>query len=245
MKRLLVPALSCSKHNPQLAQQVYDLLCFFPVTTRYKVYAEWFTGKTSRLPDMLSAFAKNRAEVKDVLRRVSNDYVKKQSRALGKVALASPGIVMTEMINQLESYSNMIPSLVECTRYFSSLAYDVLNWALINSVSGQGRNRMQADGMLTSPWLQALSQFVASLFARYSHLNLSPILQYLASELRNGNSTDLELLGFLLQFQVTKLDVSDAQQCSELINMAEETAPVGGIFHLAMQLNDKLLTNQV
>lgn len=194
MKRLLVPALSCSKHNPQLAQQVHDLLSLYPTATRYNVYAEWFTGKTSRLPDVRAAFDKNKAEVRDVLRRVSNDSVKKQSRALGKIALSSPGIVMTEMINQLESYSNMIPSLVDCTKYFSPLAWDVLNWALLNSLSGMGRDRMQADGMLTSPWLQALAQFVASLFAKYSHLSLSPILQYLASELRVGNSTDLELL---------------------------------------------------
>ncbi|KAK4501363.1 hypothetical protein PRZ48_007171 [Zasmidium cellare] len=198
MRRLLVPALSCSKHNPQLTQQVYELLSFYSISERYGVYSEWFTGRMTRSSDVQAAFAKNRSEVLNVLRRVSNDYVKKQSRALGKVALSSPGIVMMEMIGQLESYSNMIPSLVECTRYFSSLAYDVLNWALINSVSGKGRDRMQADGMLTSPWLQALSQFVASLFTRYSHLNLSPILQYLASELRSGNSTDLELLEQLL-----------------------------------------------
>ncbi|SMR60042.1 unnamed protein product [Zymoseptoria tritici ST99CH_3D1] len=193
MKRLLVPALSTSKHNPQLAQQVFDLLKLYPTATRYNVYAEWFTGKTSRLPEMRVAFDRNKAEVRDVLRRVSNDTGKKQARALGKVSLASPGIVMSEMINQLESYSNMIPSLVECTRHFSNLAYDVLTWSMINSLSGQGRNRMQADGMLTSSWLQALSQFVASLFARYSHLNPSPVLQYLASELRVGNSTDLEM----------------------------------------------------
>jgi THO complex subunit 2 len=57
---------------------------------------------------------------------------------------------------------------------------------------------MQEDGMLTSPWLRALSQFVASLFSVYSSLNPAPVLQYLASELQMGNSTDLELLDQLL-----------------------------------------------
>lgn len=234
MKRLLVPALSCSKHNPQLAQLVYELLQFFPLATRYKIYAEWFTGRTSRLPDMQSAFARNKAEVRDVLRRVSNDFVKKQSRALGKVALASPGIVMMEMINQLESYSNMIPSLVECTRYFSPLAWDVLTWALINSLSGQGRNRMQADGMLTSSWLQALSQFVASLFARYTHISLSPILQYLASELRVGNSTDLEL------FEQVLVEMAGIRSDVEF-NDAQVVAMAGGPSlrtHILSQLSD-------
>ncbi|KAK5119981.1 hypothetical protein LTR85_007057 [Meristemomyces frigidus] len=193
MRRLLVPALSLSKHNPSLTDDVYQLLMFYPVTTRYNIYAEWFTGRTSRLPDMKVAFDFNHAEVKEVLRRISNDNVKTQARALGKVAYASPGILITFMINQIESYSNMIPSLVKCTEYFPKLAHDVMTWCLINALSGQGRDRMQADGMLTSSWLQALSQFVAALFSRYSDINPSPILQYLASELRTGNSTDLEL----------------------------------------------------
>ncbi|KAF2484568.1 transcription factor/nuclear export subunit protein 2-domain-containing protein [Neohortaea acidophila] len=198
MRRLLVPALSLSKHNAGLTQEVYELLKLFPTTTRYNIYAEWYRGKTSRLPDMRAAFDHNKAEVKDVLRRVTNESGKKQARALAKVSFASPGNVMMMMISQLESYSNMIPSLVECTRYFSHLAYDILTWCLINSLSGQGRDRMQADGMLTSPWLQALSHFVASLFYRYAALNPSPVLQYLASELRAGNSTDLEVFEQLL-----------------------------------------------
>ncbi|KAK3116323.1 THO2 plays a role in transcriptional elongation [Teratosphaeriaceae sp. CCFEE 6253] len=193
MRRILVPALSMAKHNVSLTDEMYHLLMLFPVTTRYSIYAEWFTGKTSRLPDIKVAFDHNRAEVKDVLRRVSMENVKTQSRALGKVSYSSPGVLMMFMIGQLESYSNMIPALVECTKYFPKLAYDVLTWCLINSLSGQGRDRIQADGMLTSSWLQALSQFVAALFMRYEKVNPSPILQYLASELRNGDSTDLEM----------------------------------------------------
>ncbi|KAK3713907.1 THO2 plays a role in transcriptional elongation [Vermiconidia calcicola] len=214
MRRLLVPALSLSKHNSGLTEAVYELLKFYPTTVRYNIYAEWFTGRTSRLPDMRVAFEHNRAEVRDVLRRVTNESGKKQGRALSKVSLSSPGVVMLSMISQLESYSNMIPSLVECTRYFSLLAYDILTWCLINSLSGQGRNRMQADGMLTSPWLQALSQFAASLFYRYNVINPSPVLQYLASELRAGNSTDLEVFEQVLAEMAgirSDMEFNDAQ----------------------------------
>ncbi|KAF2773504.1 hypothetical protein EJ03DRAFT_323461 [Teratosphaeria nubilosa] len=193
MKRLLVPASSFTKHNPALTDELYQLLVLWPITTRYNIYAEWFTGKTSRLPDVKTAFDYNRAEAKEVMRRVSNDNVKTQSRALGKVSYSAPGVLISYMINQMESYTNMIPALVECTKYFPKLAYDVLTWCLINALSGSGRDRMQADGMLTSSWLQALSQFVASLFYRYSDVNPSPILQYLAAELRKGESTDLEM----------------------------------------------------
>ncbi|EME43129.1 hypothetical protein DOTSEDRAFT_45118 [Dothistroma septosporum NZE10] len=214
MKRLLVPALSCGKHNVQLAQQLFDLLCFWPTQTRFNIYAEWFTGATSRRPEVRTAFARNKWEVRDVLRRVTNDTFKKQSRALGKVAVASPGLVTMEVVSQIQSYSNMIPSLVECTRYFSPLAYDVLTWTLISSMSGKGQSRIQGDGMLTSSWLLALSQFVAVLYSRYSHLNISPILQYLASEFRVGDSTDLGMFEEILKEMAgirPDVEIGDAQ----------------------------------
>jgi THO complex subunit 2 len=198
MKRMLVPALSLTKHNPAVAQEVWELLKLFPVNIRYNIYAEWFAGKTSRTPDMKVALDRNKAEAKDVLRRITNESGKKQARSLAKISFASPGVVVMTFINQLESYSNMIPGLVESVRYFSLLSFDVLTWCLINALSGQGRNRMQADGMLTSPWLQALSLFVASLFTRYTIINPSPILQYVAYELRNGDSTNLQLIDSVL-----------------------------------------------
>ena len=198
MKRLIVPALSLSKHNPGLTQEMYSLLEFFPTPTRYNIYACWFKGSIAQRPDMIAAFQHNRAEIKIVLRQVTNDTAKQHARALAKVAYSSPGVVMLDMIQLLETYSNMIPALVECTRYFSKLGYDVLTWGLIQSLGGSGQPRMQEDGMLTSPWLQALSQYIASLFHRYSEINPSPVLQCLASELRAGNTTDLEVFEQIL-----------------------------------------------
>ncbi|KAF2720538.1 hypothetical protein K431DRAFT_270366 [Polychaeton citri CBS 116435] len=214
MRRLLVPALTLSRHNPGITQELYDLLLLFPTTVRFNIYAEWYTGKTSRLLDMRSAFDRNKYEVKDVLRRVTNESGKQQARALAKVSQSSPGIVMKMVIEQLESYSNMIPSLVECMRYFSLLSYDVLTWSLINNLSGQGRGTRQADGMLTSSWLQALSNFVASLFTRHSTVNIVPVIQYIASELRRGNSNDLEVFEQILgEMAGIKADIvfNDAQ----------------------------------
>ncbi|PIA91914.1 THO complex subunit 2 [Cercospora beticola] len=240
MRRLLLPALSCGTHNPQHSQQVYDLLKTYSLSTRYNVYAEWFQGATSRQPDVRVAFARNKAEVRDVLRRVSNDTVRKQGRALGKVSLAAPGIVVTEMISQLEVYSNMIPSLVECTRYFSPMTFEVLTWALINSLSGNGRSRMQGDGMLTSPWLQASSRFVANLFTKYTYLNPTPILQYLASRLRVGETTDLEMLEqILIEMAGIRADVE--------FNDAQVVAMAGGVSlqsYILEQLSDKRHTKE-
>ena len=48
-----------------------------------------------------------------------------------------------------------------------------------------------------------------------------------------------------MQFKVSTLDVGNADEAEEIIKLATSMAPVGGIFHLAMYLADKLLQNQV
>ena len=193
-KRLLVPALSLTKCNPGVVNEVFELIKNFPTITRYSIYAEWYNGQISRLPDISAAFEQAKAETKDVLKRISKTNVKPMARALAKVAYASPGVVFAVAISQIESYDNLVETVVECARYFTYLAYDVLTWSLMSSLGGRGRNRVQADGMLTSRWLQALSLFAGKVFKRYSVMSPTPILQYVTEQLRQSNSTDLIVL---------------------------------------------------
>ena len=199
LKRLLVPALSLTRKNPGLVNEVFDLLRLFSTSVRYSIYAEWHFGPTARQYDIKNAFDRTRAEAKDVLKRISKTNVRAMGKTLAKVAYGSPGIVLQTAINQMESYDNLIEVFVECSKYFTFLGYDVLTWCLLNALGGAGRNRIQADGMLTSPWLRALSSFAGSVFTRYSMCDPTPVLQYVASELRDGNSTDLELLEQILE----------------------------------------------
>ena len=48
-----------------------------------------------------------------------------------------------------------------------------------------------------------------------------------------------------LQFRVTTLDVGVPEEAAKIVKLAESLAPVEGVFHLAMYLADKLITNQV
>ncbi|KAF2158212.1 hypothetical protein K461DRAFT_310149 [Myriangium duriaei CBS 260.36] len=194
LKRLLVPALSMTSKNPGTANEIYDLLRLFPTSTRYSIYAEWHFGPTARLPDVKRAFERTRLEARDVLKRISKTNVRPMGKALAKVAYGSPGIVLQTAINQMESYENLIEVFVECSRYFTFLGYDVLTWCLLNALGGGSRSRIQDDGMLTSSWLRALSTFAGAIYKRYAMCDPTPVLHYIASELRNGQSTDLELL---------------------------------------------------
>ncbi|KAI9793175.1 MAG: THO complex subunit 2 [Piccolia ochrophora] len=194
-KRLLVPALSLTRTNPGVVNEIYDLIKSFGTSVRYSIYAEWYSGTISRLPDIKSAFDQARAETKDVLKRISKTNVKQMARALAKVAYASPGIVFDVAISQIEAYDNLVEVVVECARYFTYLGYDVLTWSLMSHLGGRGRERVQKDGMLTSKWLAALALFAGRVFKRYSSLmNPTPILQYVTDQLKKGNSVDLIVL---------------------------------------------------
>nr|POE65136.1 tho complex subunit 2 [Quercus suber] len=218
LKRVLIPALSMSKQNPQASQQVFDILMLFPKATRYNVYSEWFKGKTSRLGDVDAAFRLNRHEVKNVVQRISGESAKKQALNLAKLSFSSPGVVTMYIIKTLETYSNMVPHIVETTRHLSALGWDVLTWCIINSLGGAGRDRQQADGMLTSPWLSALSRYTALSFGRYTHMDPTPVLQYLAFEFRAGDTTDLELLKqILIEMAGIGLDVDFNEEDTHLM----------------------------
>lgn len=193
-KRLIVPALSLTKCNIGAVNEVFELIKNFSTTTRYSIYAEWYTGQISRLPEIKTAFDQARAETKDVLKRISKTNVKTMARALAKVTYGSPGVVFSVAIAQIESYDNLVETVVECARYFTYLGYDVLTWSLMSSLGGRGRTRVQADGMLTSRWLAALSLFAGKVFKRYSVMSPTPILHYVAEQLRQSNSTDLIVL---------------------------------------------------
>ena len=194
LKRLIVPALSMTKNNPGLVNDVFDFLKKYSVAERYSIYAEWYQGQTSRLPDISSAFEQVKAETKDVLKRISKTNTKPMARALGRVASASPGIVFQVMISQIESYDNLIDSVVDCARYFTYLSYDILSWSLISSLGARGRSRVQADGMLTSKWLQSISLYSGRMFKRWHVMDVTPVLQYVSEQLRQSNPTDLIVL---------------------------------------------------
>jgi len=197
-KKLLAPALSLTKFNPGVVSEIFEILKFFPTQIRYNIYAEWFTGQTSRLPDVASAFSQTTLETKDVMRRLTKSNMKSMARTLAKISCASPGVVFTAVLNQIESYENLIDVVVECGRYFTYMGYDVLAWSIMSAMGKAGRSRISQDGINTSSWLNALSLFAGKIFKRYSTMNALPLLQYVLQQVTQGNFTDLLVLRELI-----------------------------------------------
>lgn len=213
-KRLLVPALSLTKANPGVINEVWDLISLFSRETRYSMYTEWSSGRTSKTPPIKVAFDLARSETKDVLKRLSKTNLKPTARTLAKIAYANPHVAINVALGQIEAYDNFAEVVTEGARYFTILGYDVLSWSLISALGRAGRSRVQEGGLLTSRWLAALALFAGKVFRRYSTISPVPILQYVAHQLRIGNSTDLIVLEQMILFMagiVTDTNYNESQ----------------------------------
>lgn len=209
LRRILLPALSLTQANASVVNAIWTLLKRYPMTVRYSLYAEWFEGPTSRHIAMKKAFARAQADTRATMKRVSLTNLSEMARKLAKTSYSSPGVVFRVAFEQLESYPNLIEAFVECAKYFTDLAYDVLVWSLMNSL-GKSRSRTQAEHALTtSKWLQALSKFTGKVYRRYSSLSPAPVLQYVNHQLVEGNSTDLIILKEFISSMGGIVDATD------------------------------------
>lgn len=194
IKRIILPSISLTKANPGAVNEVYDLINLYSTETRYQVYLEWLSGKTSKTPDMLSASRQAMWETSDVLKKISKTNVKPMARALAKVAYSNPHVVIRTAFRQIESYDSIANVFVEGVRYFTDLGYDVLTWSLIEGLARDTRSGISDDGLFASKWLTALSRFAGNIYKRYNLMKPGPILQYVSTRLHKGISTELIML---------------------------------------------------
>lgn len=199
LKRLLVPALSVTKGNTQIANEIWDLLRFYPISVRYSIYGEWYTGATSRLPIIRTVFTRTKADTNATMKRISKNNIPTMARSLAKIAYSSPGVVFEVALGQIEAYNNLTEVVVECAKYFTDLGFDVLVWSLMVALGGKSRKRNNEEfALLPSKWLLALSTFSGKVFKKYGMINLSPVLRYVNDQLYRRNATDLVILKELI-----------------------------------------------
>lgn len=213
-KRLIVPALSLTEPNIGTVMEVYKLVERFDQQTRFSIYSEWFSGATSRQPDIKAAIEITKAQTRDILKRISKTNTRQMAQALAKVTYSSPGAVFAVALSQIESYDNLTEVVIECAEYFAPMGYDVLTWSLLSSLGGPTRDRVQANGLLTSRWLCALSQFTGQVSKRYSLMKPGPLLHYVSNQLQKKQTSDLIVLKEIITSMgglISDVNFSEAQ----------------------------------
>jgi THO complex subunit 2 len=83
------------------------------------------------------------------LKRISKDNIRDMSRQFAKVTHSNPLVVFTTILNQIESYDNMVELMVEAQRFANPLGLDVLGYCILSRLSGMtgGVNRNRLKGM--------------------------------------------------------------------------------------------------
>lgn len=194
----LLPALSLTEANPAYANDVFALIKEFTTEERYALYGEWFSESYRKVQELKVQFVKTEKETKNLLRRISKTNTKEYGRRLAKVSHSNPCIVLNIALNQIESYDNLVDVVIEASRYFTLLTFDVLVYIMLTLLSNTQKRRLKDDGTSVAHWLQSLSSFTAKIFKRYSHMDAGPICTYVAKQLTMNNAFDLIILRDLI-----------------------------------------------
>lgn len=148
-----------------MVNEVWQVLKGLRYETRFGLYGEWKTESTKMFPEMLVASAETEKEAKNVMRRINKEDVKQYGRKFAKLAHSNPLIVFAAATKQLEGgYDNMVQPLVDACKYLTDFGYDVLGYALLESISNNTRSKVQEDGILPAKWMNSKSAVLGILF---------------------------------------------------------------------------------
>ena len=195
----LLPAVALMLPNPAIIAQVFALVKEYDQERRFSFYGEWQNSSYKTIPELRVQAVKSERATKDILKRISKTNAKDFGRLLAKSSHTNPCIVLTIALNQIESYDNLVEVVIEASRYFTMLTFDVLSFVLVSLLSADGKEKLKADKTNIAHWLQSLSAFTAKIYKRYSHLDPSPILVLLTKQLLQRSSLDLIILEDLLR----------------------------------------------
>ena len=112
--------------------------------------------------DCIESEIKTSIEAKSIMKRISKENIEDKiipllsggtskeigkGRQLSEVSHNNPLVVFSYILNQLESYDNMILLMVDAFRYVTSLGLDVIGYCLLLSLGGvdDGKNRTKSE----------------------------------------------------------------------------------------------------
>jgi len=157
IERVLVASLSLFPFNPAIASDLWSVLSLLPYHLRYALYAAWRKHglekaalRSTIVPQKSLAQIESEVttgmSIKYLLKRMSKDNIKDMGRQVSKVAHNNPLVVFTLILNQIESYDNLILMMVETFKFMGVLSLDVMGYCLLVSLGGEGEGRNKLKG---------------------------------------------------------------------------------------------------
>lgn len=212
LRYFLVPSLSAfPTPNPALSMEVWNVIEQLPYRTRYSLYRSWRGSGLER--DALKSTDKplwlvqgelqSGKDARYALKRLSKDTIRDMSRAVAKCCHGHPLVVFTTILNQIESYDNLVQVMVDACRFVTPLSLDVLGFCILQRLSGSAggvnRSRLKENGVNVSQWLQSLENFTGAFYKRFPYTEFQGILCYLLNRVKDGHVMELGVLRTLLK----------------------------------------------
>ncbi|CAG7823395.1 unnamed protein product [Allacma fusca] len=233
LDEVILPAICFLDANCSLSEEIWSVLHHYPYHYRFRLYGSWKGDSIVLLhPSLIKKRVDAVKKVKHLMRRISKENVKPMGRLLGKLSHSMPTIIFDYVLSQIQLFDNLITPVIDALKFLTSLSYDVLGYCLleamspsVNSSSGQlslmlmpNRPRTKHDGSTISQWLQSLASFVGAICKKYS-LELVPLLQYVANQLKSKQSLDLLLLKEIVH-KMTGIEAAEEMTTEQLDAMA-------------------------
>lgn len=205
----LVSAISLFAPNPGIAADLWSVLSILPYPTRYHLYQDWKGAGLERKGLSSKPLALVRCEMEAgkaaryALKRLSKENVRDMGRQISKESHSNPLVVFSLVLNQIESYDNLIDMMVESVKFVTPLGLDVLGYCILSrlggTTDGKGRSLVKDDGVNATQWLSSLESFTGTFYRRCPEVECRGIFRFIIRRLVDGHVLELGVLKTLLK----------------------------------------------
>ncbi|CAK9435388.1 uncharacterized protein LODBEIA_P01150 [Lodderomyces beijingensis] len=197
-RNYIFPVMPLIKGNSIAIDKAFAILAEYPLEDRFSVYGELYNNLRKNDLGVKIAYSVAEKSTKDVLKRLSKENIRPMMRRLAKICFSNPLPCLLTILQQIESYDNLITLVVETARYFNAYGWDNLTVAILMRLSSD-RSSSSGNGMIDRQWLQSLASFIGKICQRYPNaIDIRTILRYLLKTFYSGERTGLLVLKEML-----------------------------------------------
>ncbi|KAI5951890.1 RLR1 [Candida jiufengensis] len=193
-RNFIFPVMPLLDHNSFAIDEAYSILAQYPLEDRFSVYGELYNNLRKNNTYIKIAYSVAEKNTKDVLKRLSKENVKPMMRRLAKICSSNPLPCLLTILQQIESYDNLISLVVETAKYFNEYDWDNLTIAILIRLSSD-RSSTHDNGMVERQWLQSLASFIGKICQSYpKKIDVKTIISYLLKSFYSGDRIGLLVL---------------------------------------------------
>ncbi|KAK7060210.1 THO2 plays a role in transcriptional elongation [Paramarasmius palmivorus] len=197
LRLYLLPALPLIRGNAVCPVDIWNVIRFYEVTDRWRLYGEWRSSTYKSHPELRIREVQADRESKGILRRLSHNTIDSLSGPVAKLVHSNPCIFFTNCVNQIMAYDNLANVVIQALRYVTNFGFDTLVFIVLDALSNPNKERVKDDGVNTSDWLQSLASFAGMVFRRFA-TNIAPYITYIVHQLQAGQTTEIVVLRELI-----------------------------------------------